>query len=256
VKSLLKSRILLYALPILALLVLVGVVGVAFLIGRRVGSSVPSSPTPKPTLPFPSLTTATPTLRPTKTGTPQPSPTPSVTPIPTSTFTPTPTPTPTPRVIISEIKSLGRLETTRYLMETVIDLAREPENIWQQVMGTDKLLLVAAGEVVAGFDLTRVSASDITVQGDNVLIVLPPPQILYSKVDNKRTYVYERATGLFQPPDPQLEGDARQLAEQAMVNRALEGEILQVAEENGRLQLEAFLRTLGFTEIVILVQGE
>ncbi len=255
-KDLLKSRMLFFALPILTLLVLVGVVGAAFLVGRRIGAAVSPSPTPKPTLPFPSLTTATPTPRPTKTGTPLPSPTPSVTPTPTPTYTPTPTPTPTPRVIITEIKALGRLETTRYLMETVIDLEREPENIWQQVMGTDKLLLVAAGEVVAGFDLTRVSVSDITVQGDNVLIVLPPPQILYSKVDNERTYVYERATGLFQSPDPQLEGDARQLAEQAMVDRALEGEILQAAEENGRLQLEAFLRTLGFTEIVILVQGE
>jgi hypothetical protein len=104
--------------------------------------------------------------------------------------------------------------------------------------------------------LTKVSQADITVQADSVLIVLPPPEVLYSKVDNERTYVYERVTGLFRTPDPRIEGEARHLAEQAMLERALEGEILQRAEANGRLQLEALLRSLGFTEIVIMVQSE
>jgi hypothetical protein len=158
-------------------------------------------------------------------------------------------------VIITEVRALGRLETAKFLLETVIDLEREPLTMWEQIFGTDKLLLVAAGEVVAGFDLTKVEQADITVQGDNVMIVLPPPEVLYSRVDNKRTYVYERVTGLFRTPDPRIEGDARQLAEEAMVQRALEGEILQQAEANGLLHLEAVLRSLGFTEIVIIVQS-
>ena len=55
--------------------------------------------------------------------------TPTSTPTHTPTPTFTPTPTPTPRVIITEVKALGRLETTKYLLETVIDLEREPANI-------------------------------------------------------------------------------------------------------------------------------
>jgi hypothetical protein len=41
-----------------------------------------------------------------------------------------------------------------------------------------------------------------------------------------------------------------------MLDRALLGDILQQAEANGRIQLEAFLRSLGFTDIVIIVQGK
>jgi hypothetical protein len=141
-------------------------------------------------------------------------------------------------------------------MQTVIDLQREPSNIWEQIFGTDKLLLIAGGEVVAGFDLTEIRREDVVVRGDHVTIALPPPQILYSKVDNEQTYVYERTTGLFRKPDPRIEGEARQLAEQAMIERALDAEILKQAEAHGRLHMEALLRSLGFTEIVIEVKSE
>jgi hypothetical protein len=124
------------------------------------------------------------------------------------------------------------------------------------VFGTDKLLLVAEGEVVAGFDMSQVGADDIAVAGDQVTITLPAPQILYSRVDNEKTYVYERQTGLLRKPDKDIESEARQLAERAMVDRALEGNILRHAEANGRLQLEAFLRVLGFTEIAIVLPEE
>jgi hypothetical protein len=159
-------------------------------------------------------------------------------------------------VIITEIKSLGRLETVQFMMQTVIDLEREPTNIWGQVFGTDELLLVASGEVVAGFDLAKVRQQDITVRGDRVTMVLPPPEILYSRVDNQETYVYERKTGLFRKPDPRIETEARQLAEQAMVERAQRGQLLREAESNGRLQVEGLLRSLGFTEILLIVRTE
>jgi hypothetical protein len=159
-------------------------------------------------------------------------------------------------VIITEIKSLGRLETVQFMMQTVIDLEREPTNIWGQVFGTDELLLVAGGEVVAGFDLAKVREQDITVRGDHVTMVLPPPEILYSRVDNQETYVYERRTGLFRKPDPRIETEARQLAEQAMLERAHRGEILRQAEANGRLQIEGLLRSLGFTDILLIVRTE
>jgi hypothetical protein len=159
-------------------------------------------------------------------------------------------------VIITEINSLGRLETVQFMLQTVIDLKREPANLWGQIFGTDELLLIASGEVVAGFDLSKVSEEDITVRGDHVTMVLPPPEILYSRVDNEETYVYERNTGLFRKPDPRIESEARRLAEQAMVDRAQRGEILRQAEKNGQLQIEALLRALGFTDVLLVVRAE
>jgi hypothetical protein len=200
------------------------------------------------TEPAPQFVTNTPTV------TPTPTPTTTHTPTPTLTPTATPTSTPTPIVVITHINKLGRLETTEFAMRTVIDLENEPTNLWQQVFGSDSLMLMAEGEVVAGFDLDKVNKEDIIVEGTTVQITLPAPEILYSRIDNERTYVYERKTGLFVPPDQSLESRARQLAEEALTNWAIERDIFTAAEDAGRLQVENLLRSLGFTQIEIKVK--
>jgi hypothetical protein len=136
-------------------------------------------------------------------------------------------------------------------MQTVVDLENDPSNIWEQIVGSDKLMLVAEGEVVAGFDLHKVHESDIVVRGTVVKITLPPAEILYSRIDNERTYVYERQTGLLVKPDPSLEGRARLLAEEALVDWATQRNIHEKAEDYGRIQIEYLLRSLGFTNIIV-----
>jgi hypothetical protein len=191
--------------------------------------------------------TATPTLQ--STGTPTSTSTPTRTPTPTPTSTPTSTPTPTPIVVITGLNALGRLETAQYAMQTIVDLQHQPEGFLGQLAGTDQLLLVAEGEVVAGFDLEKVKPSDIIVHGTAVTITLPPPEILYSRVDNEKTYVFERRTGLLRRPDPNLETQARRLAERRLLDWALERGILAQANKFGRIYLEGFLHSLGLTEI-------
>ena len=95
---------------------------------------------------------------------------------------------------------------------------------------------------------------DIAVQGTRVTIILPAPEILYSRIDNEKTQVYERQTGLFVAPDLTLEGRARQLAEEALVDWAIERDIFEQANRDGRLQIENLLRSLGFTDIIIEVR--
>lgn len=208
------------------------------------------SPSPSPTIQPPPIITNTPTATPTPTSTIGPTATP--TPAPTNT----PTLTPTPIVVITHIRALGRLETTEFAMRTVINLENDPTNLWEQIVGTDQLLLIVEGEVVAGFDLNKVSQQDIVVQGRLVKITLPPPEVLYSRIDNQRTYVYERRTGLLIKPDQTLESRARALAEQALIDWATQRDIHKKAESAGRVQIENLLRSLGFTEINIAVKGK
>jgi hypothetical protein len=139
-------------------------------------------------------------------------------------------------------------------MQTVVDRTRVPNSIWDRVLGTDKLLLVSEGEVVAGFDMAKVGQRDVSASGDRITLILPEPEVLYSRLDNERTYVYEHKTGVFRRPDKDIETEARYIAEQAMVEHALEGGILHQAEGNGRLLIAAFLRSLGFTDITIVVR--
>jgi hypothetical protein len=202
----------------------------------------------------PAIHTNTPTRTPIPTGTPGPTHTPTATSTSTPTPTFTPTPTNTPIVVDPKLRALGRLESAQYVMQVVIDLERDPDNIWQQAFGTDQLLLIAEGQVVAGFDLTKIREDDIIVRGESVSLTLPPPELLYFGVDEDKTYVYERKTGFLVQPDETLETEARRRAQAEVVNWALEHQVFEKAEEFGVFYLESFLRSLGFTDVHVEVQ--
>ena len=76
---------------------------------------------------------------------------------------PTPTIIPDPVTIINEIRPLARLETIQYTLEKVIT-AEEGQELIAELFG-DRLLLVAHGTVIAGVDLSKLTAENLTVQG-------------------------------------------------------------------------------------------
>ena len=214
--------------------------------------SVAENKTPVATKPWPTVPA---------TSTPTPPFTPTPTAGPTATFTatptPTPSPTPTPRVRITDVRSLGRLETVAYLVEAAIDLEKEPENTWQRIIGifgTDKVLLLASGEVVAGVDLRKISSQDVIIDGDSITLWLPKPEVFYTRIDNQETKVYLREKGIFYPYDKDLETRARQNAEKLMYEKALKHDILKKARQNAARDMEQFLRSLGFTDINVFTR--
>jgi hypothetical protein len=198
--------------------------------------------------------TATHTLTPTPTSTPThtPTPTPTHTPTPTDTPTPTSTPTatPTPATLILRVRALSRLETIQYSMETIIEGGNDPGGILSFLgIGREKLVLIARGQVVGGVDFSRMEADDVVVSGQKVTLYLPPAEVLFSKLDNKRTGVYEYEKGLFTRRDVQLESELRAQAEEELVRRAVEDGILMQAETNAKAYLLLLLHSLGFTEV-------
>jgi hypothetical protein len=237
------------ALIVVVVCLTLGVVGALTLLQQASQAKQAPTPTFFPLTPTPVL----PTARPTQTPMPTATPTPTITPSPTATPLPTSTPTPTPIAVITGINAFGRLETVQYTMRDIVRVEDEPTGLLER-LSRDRLMLIAEGEVVAGFDLAKVTEDDIVVIGTTVLIFLPQPEILYSRIDNEGTFVYERETGILRRPDPDLETDARRLAEKQLVSWALERDILDKAEETGVIYMENFLRSLGFTQIRVEVR--
>ncbi len=55
---------------------------------------------------------------------------------------------------------------------------------------------------------------------------LPAAEVLVATLDNDKSYVYDRQTGLFTKGDPSLETQARQVAEQEILKAAIGDGIL------------------------------
>jgi hypothetical protein len=112
-------------------------------------------------------------------------------------------------------------------------------------------LLIAHGEVIAGLDLSKLQPGDVQVHGRSVSIHLPPAEIFTTTIDNAKTRVYSRDTGLFSTPDPNLEGDVRAEAEHQLEAAALQDGILKTAETNARQTVNSVLTSLGFEKVEI-----
>jgi hypothetical protein len=163
---------------------------------------------------------------------------------------PTPTIIADPVTVVLEIRALSRLETASYSIQKVIT-AESGEGTFGFLF-RDKLLLVAQGQVIAGVDLSRMDEGDIQVAGTSVFVTLPASEIFVATLDNDKTYVYDRNTGLLANQNMDLETLARQEAEDQILSAAIEDGILNKAQDNGKAYLESLLHALGFTEVVFV----
>jgi hypothetical protein len=150
--------------------------------------------------------------------------------------------------VIRQIRALQRIETVSYTMDKIISGERE-NPILPSFLAGDRLLLVVHGEVIAGVDLSSLQPGDVQVKGHDVSIRLPQAEIFTTRLDNEKTRVYSRETGLFSTPDPNLEGEVRQEAERQLRDAALQDGVLKIADKNARQTLTSMLTGLGFANI-------
>jgi hypothetical protein len=152
--------------------------------------------------------------------------------------------------VVRQIQQLRRLETVSFTMDKII--AGEHANAYlPKFLAGDRLLLVVHGDVVGGIDLAALLPGDVAISGSKVSLKLPAAEIFGTRLDNARTRVYSRDTGLFSSPDPNLESEVRELAEKQLQESAMQDGILKTAEENARGTVLSLLQGLGFHEIEI-----
>jgi hypothetical protein len=151
--------------------------------------------------------------------------------------------------VIASIQRLARLESVVYTMDKVVEGNRTSQYLPDLLTG-DKLLMVVHGQAVAGVDLSQVQASSVLIDGRSVIVTMPRAELLSVSLDNSKTRVYSRITGLLVPADPNLESEVREKAEADLRQSALDSGILTTAEGNARATLTTLLHSLGFQQII------
>ena len=150
--------------------------------------------------------------------------------------------------VVRQIQRLQRLETASYTMDKIISGGHD-NPLLPEFLASGRVLLVVHGEVIAGVDLGKLQASDVLISNRKISVSLPKAEILVTRLDNEKTRVYSRDTGLFSSPDPNLETQVRQEAERQLQQAALQDGILKSADENARNSVQSILKGLGFDRI-------
>lgn len=149
-------------------------------------------------------------------------------------------------LILKQVQNLSQLVTVKYVIENVV-VAEDSK--WY---GDSRVLLVAHGIVKAGINLESLKPGDINITGKKLAIKLPGAGLTDVYIDDHRTQVLERTTGLMRAFDKDLEQNARKDALQKLSRAAYDYGIIKEADERARTTLGALFNQLGFEEVTFL----
>jgi hypothetical protein len=153
-------------------------------------------------------------------------------------------------VVVQEIQHLNELVTVKYTVQKVVGLEEK-----KVPLGSEKLLLIVQAEVLAGTDLSRLSARDVKLLArDRIQVKLPAPKIIQIAIDDKQTKVWDRQITWWTPwvPfNPDLERKARLQARDEIQQAAIQMGILDQARQNADTAIRSLLLAFGLKAVTI-----
>ncbi len=151
--------------------------------------------------------------------------------------------------LVTQVKELNRLETASMSVIHVGTITQSYTMVPDAFAG-DEITFLAAGEVIAGLDLSRIQPQDVWRSPDGTIhLRLPQAEVLVARVDNTKSRVLTRKTGMLRRSDVDLETRARQHAEANIRAEAVKNGVLRIATDSGEKKLAGFLHTLGFEKV-------
>jgi hypothetical protein len=155
-----------------------------------------------------------------------------------------------PPGVLREIQQLNSLVSVKYVLQRAVGLEEK-----KVPFGSERILLFVQADVLAGVELDKLAAYQVTGGGGRFTIMLPPPAILHVVIDDTQTRVWDRAITWWTPwvpANPDLERQARLTAKEAIEKAAIEGGILAKAKENAQASIRGLLMGLGAKSVTFV----
>ncbi len=154
--------------------------------------------------------------------------------------------------VVEKIQRLNRLETVVFSLDTVVE-SHESSPVLPDLLAGDRLLMIVHGQTIAGIDFSKLRPESVHItegrDGRSISLTLPPSEVFVTTIDNARSRVYSRDTGIFVRADPNLETVTRERAQGELQQAALKDGILDTARANAQETVRAMLEGLGFAHV-------
>lgn len=143
---------------------------------------------------------------------------------------------------IQSIKDIGEWEFLSISDEEMVDTIR------RGIFIDDQLVRIYYGTLRLGINLKQVEEGWIVPRGDTLEITLPKVGLLDNHfIDEARTKsFFERGSWTAQDREAMF-----RRAQQRMLQRGLTPQNIQIAEQNGRVQITQVIKSMGFQQVKI-----
>ncbi len=149
-------------------------------------------------------------------------------------------------VIIQQIKNIAQMFTQTFYDEYVYDTGVIRTGLFNQ---NKRLIFIAKGEVISGFDLSELNEKSIIRRGKSIVVKLPPARILDVVINPSGFETFIEEGEITFEESKEFHEDARRIFDR----NAREKGILKNSAEQGRQMLEKFFRLLGFESVDIII---
>jgi hypothetical protein len=149
-------------------------------------------------------------------------------------------------VIIQQVKNIAQMFTQTFYDEYVYDTGVIRTPIFNQ---NKRLIFIAKGEVIAGFDLSELNEKSIIRKDKSIVLKLPPARILDVVINPSGFDTFIEQGEITFEESKKFHEDARRIFDR----NAREKGILRNSAEQGRQTLEKFFRLLGFESVDIII---
>lgn len=155
--------------------------------------------------------------------------------------------------IVQQLRARNEWITFSYHADQLIS-AEIGGNPLQNLLFGDRILLQARGEVAGGVDMSQLRDDMIVTNGTAITMTLPPARIIYTKIDNNQTRIYDRERGFLSRGDVNLETQARIYAEESVLASACEAGVLDRAAAEAHQNVTDLLKALNYyTSVTVYV---
>lgn len=143
---------------------------------------------------------------------------------------------------VEPIQRLAELVTTRYNYSQIVTGQSDMPATLARLYG-EELVLVAVGHIEAGIDVSALTDDDIAYDAETqtLTVNLPSPRLRACFLDESRSYIAERRSGIFAQTSRDLEDTTREYALRQFRNDAIENGILEEAANDVLQIMENFL---------------
>lgn len=149
-------------------------------------------------------------------------------------------------VIIQQIKNIAQMFTQTFYDEYVYDTGVIHTGLFNQ---NKRLIFIAKGEVISGFDLSELNEKSIIRRGKSIVVKLPPARILDVVINPSGFETFIEEGEITFEESKEFHEDARRIFDR----NARDKGILKNSAEQGRQMLEKFFRLLGFESVDIII---
>ena len=163
--------------------------------------------------------------------------------------------------LMTALSDLSDYHAAQGAFQVVVDLEKDTPYVPGFVKG-ERTTYLANGTVDGVVDFRGLSDAAVQVQGQSVVITLPPPRLAEPSLDLGSSRVVARDRGLVDrvsgalSDDPTSEREVALLAERRLADAAAQSDVLVRAQDNTRALLTGLAQSFGYADVTVRFDGD